>query len=466
MEAIERMMDGEGADANAQEGEAPRLGLVQHGAAWVKGTLPAETEWWSKVAATSQRFEGAPYDAEPESVRRYLAGEPWLWSGKRVVFLCDIHADTDAWFTSLVASGTVEKIGEGDDDFVLLDAGKSAEFIVGGDCFDKGPNNLRLLRAIGALRAKGATVRLLAGNHDLRTLVGLQYLGRKEPRFAHLFVRMGKKSVPLFQEIWSMYLEGRVRQSDYPSDDELAKLLLPDESWYSEFPVAVGDQIPRKKLLKELVRIREKVMEMTAKSREVGMPLWQIYAAALKGREIFAPHGEFGWFFSTMTLAVRHGGCLFVHAGLADGSARLLKDEGVAGLNGAFRRLLEQDLFELYHGPLGNTFRTKYRDIDFPLTEEGVENIHAAGVRAIVHGHRNIHYGQRLVMRRGILNFECDASVDINTRQVEGMTGFGGAVTVFEPDGRVWASSTDHPLVKVFDPSRHTALTLDPSAIE
>ena len=67
MEAIERVMDCEGADANAQEGEAPRLGLVQHGAAWVKGTLPAGTEWWSKVAATSQRFEGAPYDAEPES---------------------------------------------------------------------------------------------------------------------------------------------------------------------------------------------------------------------------------------------------------------------------------------------------------------------------------------------------------------------------------------------------------------
>ena len=73
----------------------------------------------------------------------------------------------------------------------------------------------------------------------------------------------------------------------------------------------MGAQIPRKKLLKELVRIREKVMEMTAKSREVGMPLWQIYAAALKGGEIFAPDGEFGWFFSTMTLAVRHGGCLF-----------------------------------------------------------------------------------------------------------------------------------------------------------
>jgi len=458
-------MNSSGARKTADDAQVPRLGLERRGAAWIKGVLPEKAQWWLRVAETSQLFEGVAYDAEPDSVRRYLAGQPWAWSGRRVVFLCDIHADTDAWFTSLVASGTVEKFGARDEDFKLLELGKASEFIVGGDCFDKGPENLRLLRAIAALRSKGASVHILAGNHDLRTLVGFEYIGRKEPRFAHLFVRMGKKSVPLFHEIWATYLEGKVRQSDYPSDDEITKILLPDESWYSEFPDAVADKIPRKKLLKELVRIREKVMEMTAKSRELGMPMWKIYAAALKGKELFSPQGEFGWFFKSMKLAVRHGGCLFVHAGLGDASAKILRDEGVAGLNEAFDDLLRRDLFELYHGPIGNTFRTKYRDIDFPLTDDGVADIHGAGVLAIVHGHRNIHYGQRLLMRRGILNFECDASVDVNTRRMEGMVGYGGAVTVFEPDGRVWASSTDHPVVKVFDPSRHTDLKIDPSDV-
>ena len=438
----------------------PAWSVSFRGTRWVSSGLPEQAEWWSKVAETSRFIDGIPYDAEPDEVRGYLAGETWRWSGARVVFLCDIHADTDAWFTSLVASGSIEKTGPGDQDYTLTDLGQASQFVIGGDCFDKGPDNLRLLGAIGDLRRRGAEVRVLAGNHDLRTVVGLNYIGRKEPRFAHLFVRMGKKSIPLFQEIWGSYLDGVAKESDYPPEDELERLLMPDESWYSAFPAEVEGRIPKQKLHKELVRIREKVVELKAKCIELKMPLLQVYAAALKGRELFAEGGEFGWFFGEMTLALRHGSCLFVHAGLGDEAANILARDGTRGLNEAFARLLDTDLFELYHGPIGNTFRTKYRDIDFPLTDAGVADIHRAGIRAIVHGHRNIHHGQRIVMRRGILNFECDASVDLNTRRLEGMRGAGGAVTVFEPDGQVWAASTDHPTIKVFDPSRHTAVEI------
>jgi hypothetical protein len=52
-----------------------------------------------------------------------------------------------------------------------------------------------------------------------------------------------------------------------------------------------------------------------------------------------------------------------------------------------------------------------------------------------------------------MLNFECDASVDCNTRELEGLDGWGGAATVFEPKGRIFAISTDYPYVKVFDAS-------------
>jgi hypothetical protein len=74
-------------------------------------------------------------------------------------------------------------------------------------------------------------------------------------------------------------------------------------------------------------------------------------------------------------------------------------------------------------------------------------------VYAIVHGHKNILRGQRLVLRKGVLNFECDASIDENTRVLEGLSGPGAAVTVFRPDARILAVSTDYPFVKVFDPA-------------
>ena len=145
-------------------------------------------------------------------------------------------------------------------------------------------------------------------------------------------------------------------------------------------------------------------------------------------------------------------GCdLFVHAGVDDEVTALLRTEGIEGLNARFRQQMSDDLFALYHGSVGNSFRTKYRDTDRPLTESGVRDMHAAGLYAIVHGHQSIPVGQRFVFRAGLLNVECDCSVDAGTREVVGLAGPGAAVTTFRPDGRILGISMDHPHVKVFD---------------
>ena len=57
-------------------------------------------------------------------------------------------------------------------------------------------------------------------------------------------------------------------------------------------------------------------------------------------------------------------------------------------------------------------------------------------------------------MREGLLNFQCDCSVDINTRGVLGLEGKGGAVTIFRKDGVALGISADYPHVKVFDASK------------
>jgi hypothetical protein len=50
------------------------------------------------------------------------------------------------------------------------------------------------------------------------------------------------------------------------------------------------------------------------------------------------------------------------------------------------------------------------------------------------------------------MNFECDSSVDENTRKLIGLPGAGAAATILRPECRILAVSTDHPRVKVFDP--------------
>jgi broad specificity phosphatase PhoE len=136
-----------------------------------------------------------------EQVRRYASDKAWVWPSRLILFFCDIHADTDAFLLSLLASGGVERTGSADNDFQLTKRGRHACFIIGGDCFDKGPENLRLLRCLKHLLDLGADVTILAGNHDLRTYLGLAYAGRRETKLQHLFVRMGKKTMPLFLEI-------------------------------------------------------------------------------------------------------------------------------------------------------------------------------------------------------------------------------------------------------------------------
>jgi calcineurin-like phosphoesterase family protein len=418
--------------------------------------LPTHAQAWPLAAA---RFRmGVTLDTEEaslEDVRSYAAHKAWLWPHRLLLFFCDIHADTDAFLLSLTASGGVERTGPGDCDYELTERGRRATFIIGGDCFDKGPHNLRLLASLQHLIELGADVSILAGNHDLRTYLGLFYAGRRETKLQHLFVRMGKKTMPLFREIWEAATRAGDVREVLLDDEEVKRRLFPTEDWYTDFRTEAAALIPPKKLLKEIQRIREKTIELELTCKQIGMTLGEVYAALERARRMFvSPEGEFSWYFERMNLARQEGSFLFVHAGVDDAVTRVLKNGGVDALNAWYKRLFDGDLFELYHGSLGNAFRTKYRDIDFPLTPQGVSDLHGAGIYAIVHGHRNILHGQRITLRQGVLNFECDASVDCNTRRLEGLEGPGGATVIFEPTGRIQAISTDYPFIKDFDPAQ------------
>lgn len=418
----------------------------------VKAWPPTETQPWPADPDALQ--VGSDIDLEESSlkaVRRYAAGKNWVWPDRRICFLCDVHADADALFRSLTASGAVDKWGPGDLDFSLTGLGDETTFIIGGDCLDKGPENLRLLRVVKHLLDLSPNAKLLAGNHDLRTLLGLAYAGRQEIRLQHLFARMGRKTMRLLEEVYAQYVAPERKPSFLP-DAEVRERLFPSEHWYREFPDAARAWVTPLKLEKELRRIREKVADIEEYCRARNWSLGHLYSAVSRCQELFLnPEGEFHWFFARMELSFRSGSFLFVHAGMDDEAARVLAGTGVAGLNAEFRRLLPEGLFELYHGPIGNCFRTKYRDFDFPLSDAGLADLHTAGVYAVVHGHRNIRHGQRVIIRNNLLNFECDASIDCNTRALEKIEGLGAAVTIFEPGGKLRGISADCPREKLFE---------------
>jgi hypothetical protein len=87
-----------------------------------------------------------------------------------------------------------------------------------------------------------------------------------------------------------------------------------------------------------------------------------------------------------------------------------------------------------------------------PLSRRGGELAHDSGIHAIVQGHRNLFHGQRIALRKSLVNFECDITMDRNTRIKEGLKGHGAGVTVVHPDGWVMGISTDYPRAKIFQP--------------
>lgn|GEM_PF-153428 len=437
-----------------------------YGLEWVKAQLPQEPQIWIMGPYNKAvKKDNWSYKGIPSELKDHLQPDSWQWPKRVIYFFSDLHADKDAFIDSLVASGGIKKTGPKDKDFRLTKEGKKANFILGGDCFDKGPSTLRLLKTIKILIDKGADITILTGNHDLRTLIGnVSLLMKRTPANEHFFVRMGIKPMPLFKEIYDTYLSsGSKKESKkfkkilkgIPSTEKCRKKLFPSENWAENFAQIAKDNLSEQAIAKEIKRTNKKILSFEKWCEQHDLSLRQVYAAVKIWQKLFLhPKGEFYWFFKHIKMARKEGSFFFVHAGVDDLSAKMIRASGVKSINKQFSQKLKNDPFDLYYGPLGNMVRTKYRDTDRQFTSKGSLILRNAGINAIVHGHRNLYYGQRLMLRRGMVNFECDTSVDINTRKKEGVPGHGASVTIIRPEQMVLGISSDYPFVKVFEPNR------------
>jgi hypothetical protein len=426
------------------------------GESWIKASLPQKGQVWMLGRQRSVKEDQYRSAAYARKMRKAIGQETWKWPKRPVYFISDLHADADAFIASLVASGGVKKTGPKDKDFKLTRAGREARFLIGGDCFDKGPSTLRLLNVIRMLIDRGGDVQLLAGNHDIRMMLGIRAAGMElDPRIDHFFIRLGPKMVPFLAEIRDRYLQGKNVLHGIPDSRECRRRLYPSKSWFREFPQLAAWAMPDSTIERELQRLHRKLDNFEADCEQAGFSLRMVYAAARKWQELFLhSKGEYAWFYKRMKLGCREGSFIFVHAGVDDRMAKLISEKGMKHINRKFRKQMYRDPFDFYYGPMANIIRTKYRPIDMPLTRYGVRKLRKnSGVYAIVHGHRNLLHGQRVMLRKGIVDFECDTTLDRNSRENEGLEGQGAAVTIFRPEGLVMGISTDYPYIKVFEPA-------------
>lgn len=434
--------------------KSSRLVPLYQGKSWLDVPLPRKVCDWSHGGHKSIASDDGGAKKLVGVLNKLNLAKAWKFPKRRHFFFSDLHGDPDAFAASLVACGGVKKTGPHPTDFVLSEIGKTANFVIGGDCFDKGPSSLDLLRTIHHLKKQGARVRVLAGNHDVRVLFGMISVGKKQTvRSEYFFIRTGQKIIPLLKEVVEEYLQGKNALKDIPSKKECRRLLYPSSDWFDKFPQEADGLISKAQVTRELSRIRKKYEIFEEKCTQAGLSLRQVYAAVMKWKELFlSPEGEFYWFFYRMRLVYRNGSFLFVHAGLDNKVAEGLYENGTKEMNRAFRKAINNDPFDFYYSSMCNTVRTKYRTVDHPFNHKGTRHVRRAGISAIIHGHRNLHNGQRIALRKNMINFECDTSLDRHTRKVEGIKGRGASVTIIDPKGKILGVSSDYPLIKVFDP--------------
>ncbi|WP_421979620.1 metallophosphoesterase [Roseibium sp.] len=416
-----------------------------------------------------ESFVPWPLNAEPDtmiaeppapdlftSLSRVNALGPWGWPDRPVVFISDLHADAESLLRSLVAARVILRTGQGLTDYKLTTFGKSCQIIIGGDCLDKGPSNLDLLDCLAALMQAGPDIVLLAGNHDLRLYLGLQSLTVKRGSLnAHMFVRMGKKVLPLLREVFDRHVDWDREKREMPDEETCLRLMIPGRKWTRTFPKMAARHLNESAVRKEMRRLKKKTEKFADHAREAGMSVRQLYAAALACRDLFVePAGRYAWFFKSMKAVHQSGSLLFVHAGVDDSMAALISAKGIAHVNRRFRKESRKDPFVFYSGTVANLMRTKYRDVDHPLTERGVEDLHLAGIKMLVHGHVNRHRGQELKTKHGLLHLEADITLDRHSRRSEGLDGIGTGATIIHPDGNIIGISRDYPHAKLFDPHR------------
>ena len=439
----------------------PKL-LTYQGQEWIKAPLPKKLCKWIEQKPHGWQLADENNQALKDELTILAHHTSWQWPDRLVVFITDLHADPEAFSASLVASGLFIRLGPLPQQIAVIPSAPSFEVILGGDYIDKGSNNLGLLRLIGQLINQDIPITLLSGNHDLRLHLAVKSLVSNDNLLnRHFVIRLGSKIMTMCTELLNEYPLSSEEKADLPSEEACLSRLLLDDQWYFHFRQEARSHLSDLQIETELTQLRSRERRFISAAKKAKLSMQQIYAALKRWAQLFLePTGEFHWFTKLQQLGCRRGSFIFIHAGCDNHMAIRLATDGIERLNEEYREALNCDPFELYYSLLGNMLRTKYRPQDPPLSSHIRRTLHQAGIHAFVHGHRNLHYGQRITFRSNMLHFECDTTLNKVSRENIGLKAEAAAATLLSPDGWVLGISSDYPAIKHFTPDQLQRLVL------
>lgn len=356
-----------------------------------------------------------------DTVQKQIKKWDWHFPKRPVFFTTDIHGDVKALNRSLhhgrIGYGIVDEEAP-----ELSHYGSSGTFIIGGDLIDKGPSSVKVLKAVNDLCIKN-NVRVLMGNHDLRTIVGLEGLYSNNPLAKHSLVRLGSRLVELSIDVsgnlpYKVYQNGyRRASSDYES------VFTIDEKWERDFRDSVRGAL-KSRVEKEIRKTRKKAHELRGAMLQQQMSyilLWKLLDQLYN----FMYSLEF---VKNIEVLYRAGSFLFVHAGLNDTAASYIAKHGVEGLNQYARRSLKTHPFHTYNGWIGDLTRTKnvgYKPSNyFSLTDKGTSLLHSIGIHGFLRGHQSNIKGPTVSAtphKEPLLEIGCDCCMNMNSRREEGV---------------------------------------------
>ena len=93
--------------------------------------LPSKSQIWIKGGRKAIRVDRSSHRSLKKELQKVLDQGTWKWPKRRVFFFTDLHADTDAFIDSLIASGSVTRTGPEDDAWKLTKAGRRGLFVIG-----------------------------------------------------------------------------------------------------------------------------------------------------------------------------------------------------------------------------------------------------------------------------------------------------------------------------------------------